>query len=161
MPHFDCPYHITKAHLELSTYLLDIPNPKIFPTFHVSQLVRYHTSDLHFSLAVSSLGQILLWWMESKNGWLKALLMNVDAVGVCDIWSVLLINPRWKIVGSLGRSCKKMKPRTVGSPQDRQAHNDGHWCRQPFTLPPSWPFFFLPYLLFFMLLLVAFSRTGF
>lgn len=76
---------------------------------------------LRFSLAVSSLDQILLWWMDSKNGRLKALLTNVDAVGVCDIWSVWLINPRRKIVGSLGRSCKKMKPWTVGSPRDRQA----------------------------------------
>jgi hypothetical protein len=45
-PHFDGPYTITKTHPDLSTYTIDMPNlPKVFPTFHASQLKRFIEND--------------------------------------------------------------------------------------------------------------------
>ncbi|KAL1658070.1 hypothetical protein GGF50DRAFT_67990 [Schizophyllum commune] len=41
MPRFDGPYRITAAHPETSTYTLDLPNKRLFSTFHVSELVQW------------------------------------------------------------------------------------------------------------------------
>jgi hypothetical protein len=35
-PRFDGPYTITKAHPESLSYTLDMPNSRVFPTFHVN-----------------------------------------------------------------------------------------------------------------------------
>ncbi|KIL63341.1 hypothetical protein M378DRAFT_64000, partial [Amanita muscaria Koide BX008] len=45
MPRFDGPYKITAAHPEFSTYTLELPNSRVFPTFHVSQLRAFRASD--------------------------------------------------------------------------------------------------------------------
>ncbi|KDQ49103.1 hypothetical protein JAAARDRAFT_111850, partial [Jaapia argillacea MUCL 33604] len=46
MPCFDGPYKVSRAHLETSTYTLDLPDTmKVFPTFHSSQLCQYQAND--------------------------------------------------------------------------------------------------------------------
>jgi hypothetical protein len=41
LPRFNSPYTITKAHPETSTYTLEIPNSRIFPTFHALELKTF------------------------------------------------------------------------------------------------------------------------
>jgi hypothetical protein len=44
-PRFDGPYKIIGVHSETSNYTLDLPNSNAFPTFHVSELKRFHEND--------------------------------------------------------------------------------------------------------------------
>jgi hypothetical protein len=45
-PRFDGPYKVIATHPETSNYTLDLPNsPHVFPTFHVSELKRFHEND--------------------------------------------------------------------------------------------------------------------
>jgi hypothetical protein len=45
-PRFDGPYNVIASHPETSNYTLDLPNaPNAFPTFHASELKRFHVND--------------------------------------------------------------------------------------------------------------------
>jgi hypothetical protein len=46
MPRYDGPYQIVDVHHDASTVTLDMPNaPNLFPTFHISNIKRWHPND--------------------------------------------------------------------------------------------------------------------
>jgi hypothetical protein len=46
LPRFDGPYKVTKAHPEMSSYTLDMPNsPNVFPLYHASELKWHAPND--------------------------------------------------------------------------------------------------------------------